>query len=526
MWLPAQAHDHKVVRTLHRTITLPSRERVPIDLEIGYTQHGTITTEDQKNYYVLNRLWQLAGCSDEYVPFSLRGIAKIGKRRLYKKKRQPKPGHETAPKWGSSVVVALTHSLRRLRQTPLTWRRAFYKSPSEQWVDMEEFNLLEDLRIVTRVKDGHVTTAAGYFRFNRGIRESHRASHNKPVQLEVVVGFRGGIAQVLYGHYDLVMSDKVRYERKSKALFEDLGLTGASYRHAANRKQKLVQAHKELAGSLLTTGSISRADVVRTKDGKDYKVVVEKALLLPEGQNDAKPQPPVDQKPIPVPDSANQIRDHAEDLVAHFYQVFHGVTPNKQDIRTKELEQAEALVAQYGQKVARYIIDFSRGAAEETKYSPQTLGGIMQYTARAVAQHQASKRAEQRHQLEEEEARLRIKYRDYQEQELERYIAEQPEQFQELVEQRTVRNLEDLKDYKNLSEETKRQSATSSAERWVRSSIADRICLSFEEWERDQANLSQPSAEETSGPQSYEKSAPETPLNEPPDSAEGDRGSK
>ena len=48
----------------------------------------------------------------------------------------------------------------------------------------------------------------------------------------------------------------------------------------------------------------------------------------------------------------------------------------------------------------------------------------MQYTARAVAQHQASKRAEQRHQLEEEEARLRIKYRDYQEQELERYIAE------------------------------------------------------------------------------------------------------
>ena len=36
------------------------------------------------------------------------------------------------------------------------------------------------------------------------------------------------------------MSDKVRYERKSKALFENLGLTGASYRHAANRKQKLV----------------------------------------------------------------------------------------------------------------------------------------------------------------------------------------------------------------------------------------------------------------------------------------------
>ena len=64
-------------------------------------------------------------------------------------------------------------------------------TPSEQWVDLEEFNLLEDLRIVTRIKDGHVTTAAGYFRFNRGIRESHRANHNKPVQLEVVVGFRG-----------------------------------------------------------------------------------------------------------------------------------------------------------------------------------------------------------------------------------------------------------------------------------------------------------------------------------------------
>ena len=98
---------------------------------------------------------------------------------------------------------------------------------------------------------------------------------------------------------------------------------------------------------------------------------------------------------------------------------------------------------------------------------------------------------------EEAEARLRIKYRDYREQELQRYIAEQPDMFQKLVQQRTAHNLEELKDYKKLPEQTKQQSAASSAEWTIRSAIADRICLSFEEWKRAQANSSQLSAEQT-----------------------------
>jgi restriction endonuclease Mrr len=103
--------------------------------------------------------------------------------------------------------------------------------------------------------------------------------------------------------------------------------------------------------------------------------------------------------------------------VQHFHQRFHGtadVAPS-----AKALTQARALLARYGLEQARYLVDFSVTAAQETDYRPQTFGGILQYTARARADYaQAQERALAEERAREErrraqaDAHLRRQYED------------------------------------------------------------------------------------------------------------------
>lgn len=52
---------------------------------------------------------------------------------------------------------------------------------------------------------------------------------------------------------------------------------------------------------------------------------------------------------------------------------------------TKASAQAISLIAQYGEEQARYIIAYSHREAPATSYKPLTFGGIMHYTAKALA---------------------------------------------------------------------------------------------------------------------------------------------
>src|SRR2546426_11276069 len=70
--------------------------RVVSRVEVGYTQLGTLTTEEQKLLYVLIKLWEDDGKPDVQVYFSTRGLA-----RMLKKKG-----------WGTNVIDSVTKSLR------------------------------------------------------------------------------------------------------------------------------------------------------------------------------------------------------------------------------------------------------------------------------------------------------------------------------------------------------------------------------------------------------------------------------
>ena len=90
MWQPSKSKTKPAVRTFSREMTFADGSRGTAELEVGYTQFGTITTEDQRMLHVLVKQWEDSGKPGAQVFFSDRLLA-----RLLKKS------------WGTNVVDAL-----------------------------------------------------------------------------------------------------------------------------------------------------------------------------------------------------------------------------------------------------------------------------------------------------------------------------------------------------------------------------------------------------------------------------------
>jgi hypothetical protein len=121
---------------------------------------------------------------------------------------------------------------------------------------------------------------------------------------------------------------------------------------------------------------VAAIEIQRTRDETDYKLTVKKGMCQPAPTEDAQV---AGEPKAPTAGADNAARE----LILHFHKVFHGVANNHP--QSKELTQATALVAQYGFDCAKHVIDFAHTAAAETKYRPQTFGGILQYAARAAS---------------------------------------------------------------------------------------------------------------------------------------------
>src|SRR5262249_25480532 len=153
---------------------------------------GNLTTEDQRVYYALVRIWEERGRPETFTPVSLRLIAKVLRR-----------------KWNAETGASIRASLTRLRMTGFIWEKTYEDGSKKNKLGLlEPFNILADLKIIRREHDGHVTTEAGYFRFHENILKNLRANYTKPLLLDVVLSFRSEIAQILYTHLDLVLADK------------------------------------------------------------------------------------------------------------------------------------------------------------------------------------------------------------------------------------------------------------------------------------------------------------------------------
>jgi len=398
IWQPAKSKTEPRAKTLRRVFDLPDGRTMTAEVEVGYTQRGVLTTEDQKTFYALLKLWEDKGRPTEQTYYSLRRLAKVLKKR-----------------WGTNVINATSESLLRLRITPLIWKNSYYSGAEKREVEvLDPFNILSELKIHRSKHEGHVTQEYGFFRFNDFILQNILANYTKPLLIDTVLSFRSEIAQLLYTHLDLIMARRTHYERNTRdLLYEDLGLEGESYQNRANRKQILERALEELRGVRLTTGVITSAIIEKTKDGKDYKVIFHKST---QQQVSVKVYPQEDREGEPPPDIAealatigghevviqvnkeadqsgatqasDKLATQARDLVLYFYKRFHS-----KEIAyppSKAINQATAMIAQRGEELARYIVDFAHQAAPETNFQIKFFGGVLQYSARAIEAYDAA----------------------------------------------------------------------------------------------------------------------------------------
>jgi hypothetical protein len=379
IWQPANARTPLKARIFEREIPLPEGKMFVAKLKVGFTDEGTLTTDEQRVYYALVKLWEESGRPQGYIPLSLYRLMQILKKTC--------AGDEDRKKtWGDKDRIRLKRALMRLRVTPLVWERAFIDGANDTRLDvLHPFTILDDLKLATRKQQGK-TVEAGYFRFHEAILKNLLASHTKPVLFDVVLSFRSEIAQILYTHLDLILADKPNYERRTKELFEDLGLEGKEYAKLSVRTRRLEPALRELQGKAVTTGKITTAKLEATKDGADRKLIVRKGkatVALPAEQSQV--------IPLPVP---SRERQEAEELVRLFHKLFHGSEECYPS--GKPLDHAAILIARHGVTKARHIVEFARREAQRTKFRPATFGAVMQYEARAIKdlddQEQAKRR--------------------------------------------------------------------------------------------------------------------------------------
>jgi hypothetical protein len=474
MWKPAKSKNRPAVRVLERDIALPGGGRMTARVELGFTHLGELTTEDQRTYYALVKQWEISGRPKEQTFFSIRGLARF----LNKK-------------WGTNVVDAVTQSLRRLRATPFTWQNAYRDGVSKDTLEViDTFSILSELKIIRQKTDGHVSKEAGYFRFNDFITRNLLARHTKPVLFETILKFQSEVAQLVYSHVDLLMADKRHYERRSRELFENLGLKGKEYARLYERKRILARALEELQGVPLTTGVVASATIEKTQDKKDYKVVFVKANALfgkPLTQGASRGEV------IALPPNSKSLIDlQAEELVVHFHKLFHKVS--RVYPQSKEVNQAISLIASHGVEQARYIVDFSHRAAAQTNYAPQTLGGILQYTSQAVAAYEANQREIEESSRNKAQAANRRKWEELQKRvdearrdEARAKLDRMPDEDRKALYERVKRDLVARRPW--LTPQSNSARSSQFFERLVRSAMVDELIVAGSGEKREKSQL-------------------------------------
>lgn len=357
IWQPSKSSQKELkVRTLEKTTALSDGSHLNSKVKVGFTDEGILTTEDRKIYYALIKIWEDKGRPAGNVALSLRHLAKVLNR-----------------KWGTNVIETLSQSLLRLRITPLVWENSYYNSKTGETEEiLTAFNIISELKIHKRKNDGHVTKEAGYFRFNDYIFDNLFANYTKPLHLDTLLKFKTEIAQLLYNHVDLMLAKRTCYQRRSRALFKDLGLEGKTYRNPSDRKRRLEKPLKELQGVRLSTGILTEIILEQTRDNKDFKLIFKKSPDTAEKDN----APKQHKQPTLDPD--------AIELVRYFHQK---LGRQLQHPRSKEVSQAATLIQNYDADKAQYIIDYALKEAQKTNFRMQTFGAILQYQEEAVVSY-------------------------------------------------------------------------------------------------------------------------------------------
>ncbi|NMC35238.1 MAG: hypothetical protein GYA36_22695 [Veillonellaceae bacterium] len=230
--------------------------------KINNTEVGVFRIFDFKGFCALVKLWEMQGRPvDRGVTFSFHQVAEI-----------------LGLSWGGKTFGEIKAMLMRLRKIPIDWTNSFYNREKKETESLiESFTILSDLKIYEKSKGGgQMTLFFSSYAFDKRLLGNLLANYSKPLLLNNVLKFKREISILLYRHIDLIMHDKPRFERKTKELLADLDIPAVGYPYPAQRKKLFEPILKELLGVEITSGIITKAELERTKNKEDYKVVFEK----------------------------------------------------------------------------------------------------------------------------------------------------------------------------------------------------------------------------------------------------------
>jgi len=219
---------------------------------------GVLTVPGLKVFYSLIKIWEQAGRPADRVVYST----------------LPDLARQMGRGWGGKDYRDLRRILRNLHTIPISWIGSFYQKERGVFITIDKgFHVLDNLEFYDEVKGDKLLISAFSYKFNQFILDNLLNHYTKPLDLDVILGLRKELSVLLYCHIDLVMADKERYERRTKELFENLGVEGGKYRYPSARKQNLEPSLKELVGARLSTGRLVQAYLQRPRDKKDWKAV-------------------------------------------------------------------------------------------------------------------------------------------------------------------------------------------------------------------------------------------------------------
>lgn len=383
VFTPAQGRGKPKVKIIKWSRRLDDGSYVECEIKITpLLDQGNLTTEDQKVMYGLIKLWEKKGRPEE-LAFSLRELAE-----------------ELNMCWSEWVYKTLKKSLLRLRFSAFTWSKAYFDGTTKEYYDeLDSFTILAELKIARNGKGKHITYQACKIKFYPLIEKNLRNKYTQPSYYNVMIGFKSGLAQILYNYLEFIMHDKNYYERNTEGLFfDDLDLEAVDYKFKSGRKRILEVAIKELNGLPIPSG-ILYITLKETADKQDYKIVVTKAKQSEASSketNDTVLEPPTAKTEtataqLPVTEIISLYSPNQ--LVELFIERF-GL---RRKATENELKKAEELINQYKIDLNKgnFFIDCAKREATTTNYEVKNFAGILQYLTKALEEYENIQRNKQ-----------------------------------------------------------------------------------------------------------------------------------
>jgi len=230
----------------------------------------------------------------------------------------------------------------------------------------------------------NVVWLASWFRTN------YRQHHLRPVDLACHRRLRKPIAKALYpllesGWY---ATGGQPFTKSYRDLCQEFLLT--PYPQLSRIKEQFDPAHQELARERV----LARWDYRPAATGQGWILVyapgakyfedqraraARRYRSVHSGRREPAPPPVVLTPTSPAVDPVSA----ATRVVQYFYQRFHGVAEAEPPARA--LRQAEQLIAQHGEGLARFVVDYAHQQVPKTQFRPTHFGGLLGSVPAALA---------------------------------------------------------------------------------------------------------------------------------------------